>query len=104
MYYKESIFITEPVGNNAISYEERKALGSEGKIYVPAIVSGSVSDVSLGHQIVFEEIENGKLISCVGLESLVMCVYKDIPVCIVDNHNHVLYFRYQALQQSVITS
>lgn len=63
-----------------------------------------INDLALGDQIVFEEVDDGKLISCKGLDSLVMCEYNGVPVCIMDNHNHALYFRYQALQQSVISA
>ena len=102
-YYKEPVLITEPVGNNAISFDERKLLGSEGKIYVPAIISGVIDNVVLGDKIVFEEVNDGKLVSCAGLQALVMCTHHDVPVCIMDNHNHALYFRYQAFKLWVIS-
>ena len=45
-------YIEEPVGNNIFSYEER----SNKKIFVPKLIEGTLDDVLVGNEIVFNEI------------------------------------------------
>ena len=99
--YKIWSYITQPIGNNEFSYSERIALwsigenpASLGKIFVPNLVKWNINNLEQGSEIVFEEIVNNKVISCTGLKHFVETEYKWIPVYIVDNHNHVLTFRY----------
>lgn len=59
--YSNPFHITDPVGNNAFSYEKR----TNKALYVPSIIEGGFSDVSLGSWVVFEDVdENGVLQSC----------------------------------------
>ncbi|HMS91543.1 MAG TPA: UPF0489 family protein [Candidatus Absconditabacterales bacterium] len=90
--YKVGIYITDPIGNNEFSYQERIELGSTGKIFVPPLIQGSLDDLEEGSEIVFEEVVNTTLISCTGLKHFVQITYEGIPIYIVDNHNHVLSF------------
>ena len=46
-------YIEEPVGNNVFSYDER----TNKKIFVPKLIEGTLDDVSLGENIVFNEID-----------------------------------------------
>ena len=46
-------YIEEPVGNNVFSYDER----TNKKIFVPKLIKGTLDDVSLGENIVFNEID-----------------------------------------------
>jgi hypothetical protein len=50
----------------------------------------------VGSDIVFEEIEDGKLKSCVGLENFVQ-LSEDMVV--FDNHNHALYYWIDAMRE-----
>ena len=52
----------------------------------------------LGSEIAFEEVEDGKLLSYRGLETLVT-LSDDVSIYIFDNHNHALYARRQVYQQ-----
>ena len=45
-------YIEEPLGNNIFSYDER----TNKKIFVPKLIKGTLDDVSLGENIVFNEI------------------------------------------------
>lgn len=92
--YEIWTYIKEQVGNNAFSYNERIALWSTGKIFVPSLIQGTVADLEIGSEICFEEVQNGKIISCAWLKNFVQLEYHWTPVFIVDNHNHALAFRY----------
>lgn len=92
--YEDKNIITEPIGNNAFSYDERMALWSAWKIYVPSLIQWTIEDVAIGTEIAFEEVVNWKLISCIWLKHFVQLEYHDTPIFIVDNHNHALSFRY----------
>lgn len=94
--------ITDQIGNNEFSYQERIGLWSLGKIFVPSLIEWNIDDLEEGSEIVFEEIVENKLVSCTGLNHFIHTTYGWIPVYIVDNHNHVLAFRSQ--YRSVIWS
>ena len=97
--YNVWFFITEPFWNNEFSYQERKALWSEGKIYIPPLIKWTIDDLEIGTEIAFEEVVNGKLVSCKWLKNLIKIDYKWIPTYIVDNHDHALFFRHQHIHQ-----
>lgn len=88
-------YITEPIGNNEFSYQERIAMGSGGKIFVPSMKQWTVSDLETGSEVDFEEVEDGKLKSHQGLKHFIRTSYAWVPTYIIDNHNHALTFRYQ---------
>lgn len=100
--YKISTYITKELGNNAFSYNQRIALWSAGKLYIPSLIQGTVADLECGSEICFEEAEftesrssgivDGKLVSCTGLKNFLQTTFHDTPVYIVDNHNHALAF------------
>ncbi len=92
--YKIWTYITQPVGNNEFHYDERIALWSKGKIFVPSVIQSTVADLKEWSEIVFEEENEWKLVSCTGLKHFIQTTYKWIPTYIFDNHNHALFFRY----------
>ena len=99
--YKESFFIIENCGNNAFSFEKRK----NPKLYVPSAIEGGIDDVRVGEEVVFEDFdENEVLQSCRGLKNLVRMRHPETgaPVIVVDNHNHVFWFWYEAWQKGLI--
>ncbi|MDD2694265.1 MAG: UPF0489 family protein [Candidatus Gracilibacteria bacterium] len=102
LYEKENI-IMERVGNNAFVWEERtQKYGKSPILTIPSLIEGDISLVQIGENIVFEEIENGKLRSCVGLKNFVQ-IYSSIPpITIFDNHNHALYFWIDAVRRGII--
>lgn len=97
--YKVWIYITNPIGNNEFHYNERIALWSLGKIFVPNLIQGNLDNLEVGSEIVFEEVVDNKLISCTGLKHFVHIEYRWIPTYIFDNHNHALFFRYRHKKQ-----
>ncbi len=97
--YKIWIYISNPIGNNEFSYQERIALWSTGKIFVPKLISWNLDDLQQGSEIVFEEMTNWKLVSCTWLQHFIQTEYKGIPTYIFDNHNHALFFRYRYTKQ-----
>ncbi len=99
--YKRSFLITKSISNNAFSYEKRK----NPILNVPSIIEGSVEDVRIGKKVVFEDFdEYDQLQSCLGLEHLVKLKHPKTgkPMVVVDNHNHVFYFWYEAFHQKLI--
>jgi hypothetical protein len=100
--YKIWTYITDPVWNNEFSYQERIALWSVGKIFVPSLITWSLDDLEEWSEIVFEEALNWKLISCTWLKHFVQLEYEWIPIYIVDNHNHALTFWIQKQKTPLI--
>ena len=86
-------YIDKPLGNNMFSYNERK----NKKIYVPKLIQGDLSDVKVGNEVVFSEIEFEEEINAIGLKNMVKFNYRDKTVYIFDNHNHSFYFWIKSL-------
>jgi DNA helicase IV len=99
--YEKPFSITKPVSNNTFSFDKRVS----PKLYVPSVIEGTAEDVQIGHEIVFEDIDNeGFYQSCVGLKHFVKMRHPETgaSMVIVDNHNHVFYFWYEAWHQGRI--
>ncbi|MCK5608224.1 UPF0489 family protein, partial [Candidatus Pacearchaeota archaeon] len=100
--YQNHFFITDSVSNNAFSFDKRV----KPKLYVPDLIEGNLENVGMGDEIVFEDTdENGDLKSCKGLRHFVRIPHPETkkPIVVVDNHNHVFYFWYEALQKGLIS-
>ena len=67
MNYKNPHILQENVGNNVFSYNLR---GSKS-LYIPSLREGTLDDVIMGDEIVFEEQEDGILKSCKGLKNFI---------------------------------
>ncbi|MDD5377247.1 MAG: UPF0489 family protein [Candidatus Gracilibacteria bacterium] len=108
--YKKPFHLTESVGNNAFSYEKR----TNKTLYVPAAIDGIFSDIKRGMEVVFEDFDEKDILrSCTGLQNFVRMTYfppgeggieggSEIPMIVFDNHNHALYFWYEAREQGII--
>ena len=57
-------YIDKPIGNNIFSYEDR----SNKKIYVPKLIEGTLDDVVVGDEVVFNEIDEDIEIKAKGLK------------------------------------
>lgn len=103
MNYTSSYILREKKGNNAFSYELR---GENPCLTIPRLVKWNIEDISIGEDIVFEEIENGVLRSCTGVRNFIQFQLEEFPhkptVTVFDNHNHALYFWYEALARGDI--
>ena len=103
--YQHPFHLTDKISNNAFSFEERE----NPKLYVPKVIEGTLKDVKIGDQVVFEDFDHNPagtqyLASCIGLKNLVKTIHPQTgkPVVVVDNHNHVFYFWYEAWHQGLI--
>ena len=67
MNYKNPHILQENVGNNAFSYELRK----RKSLYIPSLREGTLDDVIMGDEVVFEEREDRILKSCRGLRHFI---------------------------------
>ena len=86
--FYQGFYITEPLGNNAFSYQKRK----HKKIYVPPIIEGNPGDLAIGDEPAFSEINKGVEISPVGLKNFIYLGHQNKDVFIFDNHNHAFFF------------
>ncbi len=128
--YSQKHILTEPLGNNAFAWQEREVLyGHSPTLNIPSLIDGTIDDVILWDDIVFEEMEDGVLRSCKGLQNFVRLRHcdeggnpvskKGIPnivsgllyphewqkqqeIIIFDNHNHALYFWCDAVRRWII--
>ena len=71
-------YIDRPIGNNIFSYEDRE----NKKIYVPKLIEGTLDDVSIGEEIVFNEIDEDIEIKAKGLKNMIIYKYQDKDVYI----------------------
>ena len=82
--------------NNALDREKRKQLGSDCKLWVPEIKKIALKDLYknliLWDKIVFEVVENKKLLSKIGLKNYLEFDIWNTKFAIFDNHNIALYF------------
>ena len=63
--------------------------------------SGTLDDVSLGENIVFNEIDEDTEIKAIGLKNLVQYEIDGKVVYIFDNHNHAFYFWMKSLHEGL---
>lgn len=96
-YYK-GFYISENQGNNAFSYDKRKIK----KIYVPPLIDGQLSDLKIGDEIAFCEIENETELSFPGLKQFIHVKKDQQEIFIFDNHNHAFFFWAYALYHGLI--
>ena len=92
-------YIDEPYGNNVFSYEERE----NKKIFVPKLIEGTLDDVIVGKEVVFNEIDEDNEIKAEGLKNLVEYKLNDKTIYIFDNHNHAFYFWMKSLKKKEFT-
>lgn len=70
---------------------------------IPKRIFGDVNDVKISENLVFEECENGKILSCFGLENFVQIERENLPPIVVfDNHNHALFFWCEAMKNGIL--
>lgn len=105
--YSNTYTITEQYWNNAFAWEQRWAIyQKQPTLTIPSLIQGTISDVQIGEDIVFEEVENGSLQSCIGLKNFVQLSTPSQsgipPIAIFDNHNHALYFWIEAVRTWII--
>lgn len=87
--YDQPFYITEKVSNNAFNFEKR----TNRRIFVPQLKKGSIDDVHVGDEVVFEDFDDeGKLHTCPGLQAFIKTALGGAPAYIFDNHNHAFAF------------
>ncbi len=87
--YDKSFYITAKTSNNTFSFEKR----TNKKLFVGALKQGTVEEVKIGDEIVFEDYnDDSELKSCKGLETFIQTKFINAPTYIFDNHNHAFYF------------
>ena len=89
-------YIDKPYGNNVFSYEERE----NKRIFVPKLIEGTLDDVLVGENLVFNEIDEDVEIKAKGLKNLVQYKLNDKTIYVFDNHNHAFYFWNKSLKNN----
>lgn len=106
MFYTKKEVLTGNKGNNALSYEERKTLlGREPSLIIPARKKGTLEDITLGTEIVFEEIVDNVLYSRSGITDFIEFTYSgnNKHAILFDNHNHALFFWAEAIERGYLS-
>ncbi|EQF22594.1 hypothetical protein QEW_4207 [Clostridioides difficile CD160] len=98
-YEYNGFYIEKPVGNNVFSYDKR----DNKSIYVPKLISGTLNDVKLGNEVVFNEIDENEEIKAIGLENMVEYVLGNKTIYVFDNHNHAFYFWLKSMMNDEFT-
>lgn len=95
-------FLDKALGNNKFSYEDRELK----KIYIPQLIYGGFSDISIGSEAGFIEVDEGIEKHCIGLKNIYHIVGQGITkgkdVYLFDNHNHSFFFWCKALKEKKI--
>lgn len=104
-YYQQKSVLTTNISNNAFSFHQRKKIQGTATITIPALIHGTLDDLAVGDDIVFEEIDHsGQLLSCKGLQHMLRIDDSTqphtAPIYIIDNHNHALYHRLHELSKA----
>jgi hypothetical protein len=86
--FYRGFYIERSQGNNAFAYDRRSCK----KIYVPALVKGTLEDVKNGQEVVFSDIVDAKEVDAIGLEHFVHVERPGQNIFIFDNHNHAFSF------------
>lgn len=98
-YEYNGFYIEKPVGNNVFSYDKRE----NKSIYVPKLISGTLNNVKLGNEVVFNEIDENEEIKAIGLENMVEYVLGNKTIYVFDNHNHAFYFWLKSMMNDEFT-
>ena len=100
MFYDTLFYITDPVWNNALSYDKRK----NKQIYVPSLIKiENLDEIQLGDTVVFEDYDfDWVLQSCKWLKNFYEFEWNGKTIFLFDNHNHAYFFWYLARHRWII--
>jgi hypothetical protein len=101
--YKKQFYLTEPVWNNAFSYEQRE----NKQLYIPSLIEiDNFNDIKLQddkEKIAFEDFWfDDKLSTNYWLKNYYKIKWKWKDIYLFDNHNHAYYFWYLARNEWII--
>ena len=104
MSYVYTSILDKNLWNNAFSYDIR----TQKYLTIPSLIDGTIDDIKIWDDIVFEETDDGRLRSCRGLEHFIRLIDTSSgilkrPITVFDNHNHALYFWLEAMRDSIIS-
>lgn len=87
--------------NNALSFSER---WKNPRLWIPELITWKIEDARIWDKVVFEDFsfEDWTLKPCKWLEKYLRIPYEDKEIILVDNHNVVLYFWYEARKKGLI--
>jgi hypothetical protein len=101
--YKNPFYLTEPVWNNAFSFNERV----NKKLYVPSLIKiKNFDDIKLQQdkeKIAFEDFDfNNNMSTNYWLENFYEIDWNWKKIYLFDNHNHALFFWYLAKEKWLV--
>jgi len=101
--YHEAFFLKWKLWNNAFVWNQRKKHEADPKLYVPKCVKWTLADVKVWKNYSFAELNDQNEVQYfLWLESFVVLVFGNKKTIVVDNHNHALFFWYEALKVWII--
>ena len=91
MMYEKPFYITQPVWNNAFSYDRRE----NKQLYIPNLIKAKIDDILLWDQVAFEDYDfDDKLSTNIWLKNFYEIDWNGKKLYLFDNHNHAYYFWY----------
>lgn len=98
--YDKPFYIDKPLWNNLFSFNKRE----NKKLYITSLKTISdLDEIKLWYKVVFEDFDfDNKLITAKWLEFFYHIKWKGKDIIFFDNHNHAIYFWYEARNKKII--
>lgn len=96
--YSHPTYLHYTDGGNALLMPEN----GENCLRIAAVKSGTLDDVQLSNEIAFLSSDDGEVRAGLGLDFFIKTKISGVPAWVFDNHNHALYFWYEARKKGYI--
>lgn len=90
--YRTVSYLTREDGGNGLLIPR----GFDDRLRIAPLVSGDLGDAILSDEIAFLSMDDDQVRSGNGLENFIETTIHGVPAAIFDNHNHAIFFWYQA--------
>lgn len=97
--YRKPFYLTRADGGNGLLIPDGFP---EARLRVAPVVAGNLDDVRLSDEIAFLSEDDGVVRSGNGLENFIETTIAGTPTVVFDNHNHAMFFWYQARERGYI--
>lgn len=97
--YQKPFYLTREDGGNGLLVPVGLP---DVKLRVAPVIVGDLNDVRLSGEVAFLSDDDGEVRSGNGLENFIETEIGSIPTVVFDNHNHAMFFWYQARERGCI--
>lgn len=94
--YRKPFYLTRANGGNGLLVPVEFP---EARLRVAPVVVGNLNDVRLSGEVAFLSEDDGVVRSGNGLENFIETEIGGVPTVVFDNHNHAMFFWYQARER-----